>query len=261
MIQKTRTLIYVLAIIFLHNSLVEAKVILITGASGDIGFALAEHFAKKNHQVICHYNSQKENLVALQNKFPHLVTVIPADFKNPEVVDTLWKEAIEKAPVDVVINSAGIEKEDVSLKQIQNILNINYLSPRLVCDKAIDFFNKKKIKGTIINLGSRAAYKGLPKGYYTYADTKAALHKYSQDIARDNAAAGISVYIVAPGPVRGKMFEGGTPEYQESCLSSMNTKKPVEISEIVSLVDLLVSDKMPSATGGVFDLMGASIAH
>lgn len=256
-----RIALFCLSFVTLNLSFAEAKVILITGASGDIGSALAEHFAKQDHQVICHYNTKKENLAALQKQYPNQITVISADFKKPETIETFWKEASSKEPIDVVINSAGVEIEDISVSQIQDVININYLSPRLVCDHAIESFLKQKTKGTIINLGSRAAYKGLPKGYYTYADTKAALNKYSQDIARDNAAAGISVYVVAPGPVRGQMFENLKQDVKDQCLASMQTKKPVEISEITALVDLLVSEKMPSATGGVFDLMGASVAH
>jgi 3-oxoacyl-[acyl-carrier protein] reductase len=261
MIRKIRNIIFAWAIFFVNISIAEAKVILITGASGDIGIAIAESLVKKDHQVICHYNSKNGELKALQKKYPQNMSLLAADFKKPETVEKLWKEAVAIAPVDVVINSAGVEIEDTSLQQIQDVININYLSPRLVCDHAVDHFHKQKIKGTIINLGSRAAYRGLPKGYYTYADTKAALNKYSQDIARDNAPAGISVYVVAPGPVRGKMFENLKPDVKEQCLNSMQTKKPVEISEILSLVDLLVSGQMPSATGGVFDLMGASVAH
>jgi len=164
--------------------------------------------------------------------------------------------------VDIVINAAGIEQEEKVLTDTQKILNINYLSQRLVCDYAIEhFMNIKKQRGMIINIGSRAAYRGLPKGYYVYADSKAALTKYSQDIARDNAKNNILVYVIAPGPVEGKMFESLKPDVKKQCLDSMPAGQTVKVQEVVDMADFLASGKVPSATGGVFDLMGASWAH
>lgn len=166
-----------------------------------------------------------------------------------------------KPQIDIIINSAGVEVEDTSLEQIKKTMCINYLSPRLVCDHAIEHFKENNNPGIIINIGSRAAYRGLPQGYYTYADSKAALTRYSQCIAKDNASKGISVYVVAPGPVEGKMFKGLKEDIRDQCLNSMPTGKAVEIQEVVKVVELLTSGKIPSATGGVFDLMGASWTH
>ncbi len=255
-----RKLLIIISLICLP-AVIEAKTILITGASGDIGVALAEYFLKNNDKVICQYNKNKERLTRVESKFPKQMRLIIGDFTKPETIKQFWNDVTKDGKIDIVINSAGIEKEDITLEQIQNTININYLSPRLICDYAIEHFLSNKIQGIIINLGSRAGYRGLPKGYYTYADTKAALHKYSQDIAKDNANKGILVYVVAPGPVRGSMFDNLKPSVKQQSLDSLPTKKPVEIEEIVSLVELLASGKIPSGTGGVFDLMGASVAH
>jgi 3-oxoacyl-[acyl-carrier protein] reductase len=101
----------------------------------------------------------------------------------------------------------------------------------------------------------------MPQGYYTYASSKAALISYSQDIARDNAPRGICIYVVAPGPVEGKMFAGLRSDIREQCLASMPTGKPVKLQEVVDMIAHVASGKVPSATGGVFDLMGASYRH
>lgn len=238
------------------------KVILIAGASGDIGLALAKHFANNRDTVICHYATNRDELQKLSDQYPKQIYLIQADFNSPDTLNKFWSsvQKINKN-IDVVINSAGIEKEDISLPQIQKTMNINYLSPRVICDYAIENFKKLKKEGIIVNIGSRAAYRGLPKGYYTYADSKAALTKYTQDIARDNAKEKIFAYVVAPGPVEGKMFMGLKEEVRAQCLSSMPTGKPVTIQEVVDMVACLCSGKVPSATGGVFDLMGSSWAH
>lgn len=236
------------------------KVIFITGASGDI--ALVKNFIAKDHFVICHYAHNKQALETLQKEHPKHIALITADLSKPETIGALWESVLKcKNQIDVVINSAGIEAEDTSLQQIQMIMNINYLSPRLICDHAIEHFKQHHNPGSIINIGSRAAYRGLPKGYYTYADSKAALTRYSQSASKENASEGISIYVVAPGPVEGKMFQGLRDDVKSQCLASMPTGQAVKIQEVVDMVDLLASGKVPSATAGVFDLMGGSWTH
>ncbi len=259
MIKKLCNLI---AIIINLNIFAEGRVILITGASGDIGLAMTKHFVGQDDTVICHYFSNKGELEKLQQA-SEKVRLVQADFSQPESIQTFWAEVLKHDEhVDIVINAAGIEQEEKVLTDTQKILNINYLSQRLVCDYAIEhFMNRKKQRGMIINIGSRAAYRGLPKGYYVYADSKAALTKYSQDIARDNAKNNILVYVIAPGPVEGKMFESLKPDVKKQCLDSMPAGQTVKVQEVVDMADFLASGKVPSATGGVFDLMGASWAH
>lgn len=240
---------------------VSGKTILVTGASGDIGIAVVKRFLDLGHTVIAQWFKNKTELEALQKQFPNKVLLVQSDFSQPVEISLFWSNVLKLSPqIDIVVNSAGVEQEDTSDEQIQRTMSINYLSPRLICDAAMDHFQKKNVSGIIINLGSRAAYRGLPKGYYTYADSKSALTKYSQDLAKDNAKHS-SVYVVAPGPVEGKMFQGLKDDVKTACLSSMPTGRAVKVQEVVEVIEFLASGKIPSGTGGVFDLMGASWAH
>ncbi|MDP3640960.1 MAG: SDR family oxidoreductase [Alphaproteobacteria bacterium] len=242
-------------------SAVNGKTILVTGASGDIGGAVVKRFVDSGHTVIAQWFKNKTELEALQKQFPNKVVLIQADFSQVNEIPAFWSSVLKlSTQIDIVVNSAGIEQEDTSFEQIQRTMNINYLSPRLICDAAMDHFQKKNILGIIVNLGSRAAFKGLPKGYYTYADSKSALTKYSQDLAKDNAKHSL-VYVVAPGPVEGKMFEGLKGVVKTECLASMPTGRVVKVQEVVDVIEFFASGKVPSGTGGVFDLMGASWAH
>jgi glucose 1-dehydrogenase len=141
------------------------RVVLITGASGDIGLGIAKHFINKGDTVICQYFSNKQELGKLQQASPAQVHLIQADFSQPETIQAFWAEVLKCGDhIDIVINSAGVEQEELSLSDTQRILNINYLSQRVVCDHAIEHFIEQNKKGIIINLSSRAAYRGLPKG-------------------------------------------------------------------------------------------------
>lgn len=260
--QIVSILLFSIFSMFAQSALAEAKVVLITGASGDIGMGVVKYFLDNKDIVLCQYNKNKEELDKLKKNYPQQLHMLQADLSNPNNASFLWNEVLKfNQPIDILINSVGIEKEDTSLEQIQLTLNVNYLAPRLLCDCAVEYFKQSNKPGIIINLGSRAAYRGLPKGYYTYADTKAALTKYSQDIARDNAKHRISVYVVAPGPVEGKMYLGLKEEVKAQSLSSMPTGKVVTVQEVVDMIAFLSKGQVPSATGGVFDLMGSSWAH
>jgi len=78
MIKKLCNLI---AIIINLNIFAEGRVILITGASGDIGLAMTKHFVGQDDTVICHYFSNKGELEKLQQT-SEKVRLVQADFSN-----------------------------------------------------------------------------------------------------------------------------------------------------------------------------------
>ncbi len=244
------------------------QVILITGASGDIGSNIAlEVLENTKARVILHYNSNKQKLQNIVKKYgKNRVKLIQADFLHPEMIKGFFEEAVAwQSKINIVVNSSGIEKIttllDETLAINQATFNINYISPMMTCEYAIDHFKKNKIPGLIINLGSRAAYRGMPKGLYHYADSKSALLKYTQQIARDNAALGILVYTIAPGPVEGAMIDQLPEDIRKGAIESMATKKVVSLREVTDLALFLMQRKIPSGTGGTIDLMGASWFH
>lgn len=270
-ILKLFCLVFFLFGTFAHSSetsphSIKDKVVLITGASGDIGLEICKHMLEEGAVVVAHYHKNKESLEALRQKNDGRMFLVPGDFEKSENIKPFWNEVLKiKGSIDILINSAGIEEgasnADDYVKVTTRVMNINYLAPSFVCAYALDFFKEKKIPGIIINIGSRAAYRGLTDGFYGYADSKAALTKYTQQIARDYATSGILAYVVAPGPVEGQMFRNQTPEIQEKCLSSFPTKKPVTVKEVADAVIYYAKGYAPSGTGGVFDLMGASWFH
>jgi len=142
-----------------------SKVILITGASGDIGLALAKHFANNRDTVICHYANNKEELQKLSNQYPKQIHLVQADFNSPNDLNQFWDLIVKtNKNIDIVINSAGIEKEDTSLSQTQKTMNINYLSQRIVCDYAVENFKQlKKRKALLLILVAVLPIVDYPK--------------------------------------------------------------------------------------------------
>jgi len=254
------------------NTMVHSKVplkdqvILVTGASGDIALDATKQFLKEGAFVIAQYNTKKGELESLAKKYPNQLKLIASDFKDPKNAVTLWKEALVwKNHIDIVLNSAGIEKQAKTIDDVYPVMMetmaINYLAPVMVSTYAIDHFKQANTKGVIINLGSRAAYRGMPEGYYHYSDSKAALTRYTQQIAKANADRGITAVVIAPGPVEGQMFNQLEPGIRQQCLDSVPTKKAVKLEEVTNAIMFYATQQAPSGTGGVMDLMGASWSH
>jgi NAD(P)-dependent dehydrogenase (short-subunit alcohol dehydrogenase family) len=117
----------------------------------------------------------------------------------------LWKQALQwKKSIDVLVNNAGI-MIPLALESSDNIwhsdwnktLQVNLIAAADLCRKAIAHFQKRG-GGIIINIASRAAFRGSTKEYMHYAASKAGLVALSRTIARDFAKDKIYSYTIAP---------------------------------------------------------------
>lgn len=241
------------------------SVVLITGASGDIGCRTAQRFLERGAFVIGQYNKNSKSLDDLKKSYAGRLELIFGNAEQITNFGNVWFKAIQiNSNVNVVVNALGVLKPSKDPMEIDvriEAMLVNYHAPVLISDLAIEHFKKNKLQGVIVNLGSRAGYRGMPEGFYHYADSKAAFTIYTQQIARDNAAFGIIAAVVAPGPVEGRMLDSLTTDARAKSLASMPSGKPVTLDEVAEMILFIASRKAPSATGGVFDLMGGSYFH
>ena len=247
------------------------KVVLITGASGDIGRGIARKFLQETDAfLILQYNQNQNALKSMLDEVNSIavdrIFLVHADFSNPVNAEHLFDNALTwKQKIDIVINSCGIEKECTSLQDKLEITqltnNVNYMSPMMVDEYAVNFWIETQIPGIIINLGSRAAYRGLSEELSHYSESKASLHSHTMRVAKNHAHQNILAYIIAPGPVEGNMLDQNPKHLKQLAIDSMLTKKVVAVREIANIALFYAQRKAPNGTGGCFDLMGASFPH
>lgn len=250
------------AIAFGKTSLKD-QVALITGASGDIGYHTTKRFLEKGGYVVAHYNTNASRFDELREQYPDHLKLISADFTDQKNVERLWNEAVGwRNRMDIIVNCAGIAKEAKALEETPSVMMetmaVNYHSPALLDLYAVEYFRQQKTPAAIINVGSRAARRGMPEGRYHYADSKAALTLHTQQIARDNVANGITAVVIAPGPVEGEMLNRLSPDNQAKSLASMPAGKPVSLEEVVNMIYFIATGRAPNVTGGVIGLTGGS---
>ena len=226
--------------------------ILITGSSRGIGAAIFS--ALQGHNLVGHSTGGGDQAVA-------------ADFSEPDQVNALWWEAMERlgGRIDVLVNNAGvfeatpIEQSDEDwLAGWERTMQVNLTASAALCRLAVLHFREKG-GGRIVNVSSRAAYRGDSPQHWHYAASKAGMIGMTKTIARGYAGEGILAFAVCPGFTMTGMAEdylasrGG-----EKLLADIPLGRVASAEEVAETVRWLAVDAPASATGAVIDVNGAS---
>jgi 3-oxoacyl-[acyl-carrier protein] reductase len=240
------------------------KVVLITGSSQGIGATTAITLAQAGATVILHYSQSRDRIEAIAQQIGGYP--VQADLSQPRSAQALWETALTwQGRIDVIVNNAaimpvaGIETNwDDWTNAWQSTLQVNLVAVADLCRLAISHF-KTRQGGTIINIASRAAFRGDGPEYMHYAASKGGMIALTRSIARGFAADQILAYAVAPGFVMTEriaavMQERGT----DYVTRDIPMGQPVPPQEVANIVAFLASGLAPHATGSTIDINGAS---
>ncbi|MGH0241654.1 SDR family NAD(P)-dependent oxidoreductase [Sinorhizobium meliloti] len=238
------------------------KTVLVTGGTKGIGAVLVRTLLDCGAHVAAHYASSKPAKGEKSNDRLHF---IQSDLSKPEAATALWNDAVAwRGRVDVLVNNAGLvapttidEAIPEWLQMWQRTLDINLLSPALLCRHAVHHFREKR-GGIVINIASRAAFRGDDPHLMHYAASKGGLVALTRSIARGYAKDGILAYIVAPGFVRTERQEGVIALRGEQMLRDIPLGEMARPEDIAPTVAFLASGLARHATGTTIDINGAS---
>ncbi|KAJ4354784.1 hypothetical protein N0V85_009591 [Neurospora sp. IMI 360204] len=227
---------------------VKGKLVLITGASGGIGAAVARRLWSLGAHLALTYSSSPEKLQALEqqlleafsngqtahdpalslnrttaNANPLPFSTHKCDLSSPTDIQLLFAQLQDlhgQSGPDILISNAGYGKRipsilDISLDEFDKMLNINLRSSFLLCKLALPHMIQRNW-GRIIFVSSIAAQGGGINGCH-YAASKAGLQGLMKNLARKHAGQGITVNDVAPamigetGMIPDAKFVEGTP--------------------------------------------------
>jgi 2-deoxy-D-gluconate 3-dehydrogenase len=184
----------------------DGKTALVTGASTGLGAAMAIAFAEAGANLICHGNSRSPQQTCEQiEKLGRRATAVQIDLSKPGAAEDLFAKAQRVAPVDIVVNNAGIIRRakavDYSDEDWAAVLQVNLNSLWKLCQAAGRSFISGGVGGKIINIASLLAFQGgitVP----AYAASKGAVAQLTKALANEWAAQGINVNAIAPGYMR-----------------------------------------------------------
>ncbi|WP_017605576.1 SDR family NAD(P)-dependent oxidoreductase [Nocardiopsis alkaliphila] len=238
--------------------------VLVTGAARGIGRAIAVAFAEAGDRVAVHYGSRrKEAQTTLESLPGRGHALIQADLSGPSGAATLVEEVVQGlGGVEVVVNNAAVNLPhpliDTPFEEWVGVwrrtLDVNVLGAAHVCHLAARHMIEHGVRGRIVNVGSRGAYKGEPD-HPAYGASKAALHSMGQSLAVALAPYGIGVASVAPGFVE---TERVADRLTDQVRAQSPFKRVATPTEIASAVRYLASPEAEWASGTVLDLNGAS---
>ena len=230
--------------------------ILVTGTSRGIGESILD--ALSAHRAIGHSTQGGGVRIA-------------ADLSQPGVAERLWNEALERLDgrINVLVNNAGVfEAAPIHtvhadwVAQWERTARINLTAAAELCRLAVLHFRERGGGGRIVNVASRAAYRGDSPDHWHYAASKAGMVAMTKTIARGYAGEGILAFTVCPGFTVTGMVE----EYIESrgglaSLGDLPIGRPATTGEVAETVRWLAVDAPASATGAVIDVNGASFVR
>ncbi len=240
--------------------------ILVTGASRGIGRAIAKQLSESGATVIIHFNKNLEEASLLLKEFATPGFLEPCDLSNSDEVIGYIPRLVEKyGPISSIVNNAGIAKsasDNLPTKEWVNIwdetLAVNTTALAILCKEFVDQAKHQK-NGRIINISSRAAFRGDTTDYIAYAASKGAIVSITRTIARHYGKQGIKAFLIAPGFTRTDMANEILSEYGEDfALNDIALSSLTEPEDIAPMVTLLCSGLADHATGATIDINAAS---
>ena len=227
--------------------------ILVTGASRGIGKAIVESMALSNVAAVGQSTTGRDGLIA-------------ADFSKEGAASRLWEQALDRLDgrIDVLVNNAGLFEpnpiaDDGWLESWNRTMTINLTASAELCRLAVLHFQQRSAPGRIINIASRAAYRGDSPDHWHYAASKGGMVAMTKTIARGYARDEILAFAICPGFTMTGMAEdylasrGG-----DKLLADIPLGRVAMPDEVATMARFCALDAPPSMTGAVLDVNGAS---
>jgi 3-oxoacyl-[acyl-carrier protein] reductase len=242
--------------------------VLVTGASRGIGRAIAVAFAGRGERVAVHYGSDRgEGEATLRSLEGDGHMLVSGDLGDPAAARAVVDAAVEGlGGIDVLVNNAAVapgegNRHDVASvgyeewqRVWRSMVDVDLLGAANVTYCVARHLIGRQATGSIVNVGSRGAYRGEPS-YPAYGAAKAGLHAFGQSMAVALAPYGIGVATVAPGFI-------GTERQQAKLDDEVRGQSPFgrvgTPDEVAAAVVHLSSPEALWSSGAVLDLNGAS---
>ena len=244
--------------------------ILITGSSKGIGFQLSKDLLNEGHKVVLHYNSDNLKIKKLILNHKTNCEMVQADLSKENGAYDLFNKTNKLIGFpDIIINNAGIaesapinQKTTDWARSFDRTISVNLKSPSVISKLFIEKKRKDKIKKKlrIINIASRAAFRGEVEDFISYACSKGGLVSLTKTIARSfGKTDNVLAFTIAPGFVNTEMAQSFIKKNGEDLVKKgIQLHRLTEPKDISPVISLICSGNMDHSTGSTIDINAGS---
>ncbi len=246
------------------------RVAIVTGAAGGIGSAVAERFAREGADLcLADRNSSAAvaQMVRLQGR---QAIEVPTDVTQAAAVNSLVERALAAfGRIDILVNVAGVSSfgsaATLTEAEWDRVLCHN-LKSVFLCTQAVVAPMRRRRYGRIISIGSILGKNGgnprpwidpaeqARAGNVAYAASKAGINALTFYFAKELAADGITVNVVAPGPIASPM----TTDFPDTLRALIPVGRMGTAAEVADAVAFLAGEAAGFVTGEVLDVNGGA---
>jgi NAD(P)-dependent dehydrogenase (short-subunit alcohol dehydrogenase family) len=227
------------------------RIVLVTGGSRGIGLACAERFRALGDHVAVTYHSSPP---------PDGFFGVKCDVTDNEQVDAAFAAIEEQfgGPVEILVSNAGVTRDGLLLRMSEDdfssVIDANLTASYRVTKRAARGMLKAR-KGRIVLMSSVVGLLGAA-GQANYAASKAGLVGLARSLARELGSRGITVNVVAPGPVATDMTAALGEERMAAIVAAVPLERAATADEIAGVVEFLAGPDAAYITGAVIPVDG-----
>ncbi|WP_185869582.1 3-oxoacyl-[acyl-carrier-protein] reductase [Blattabacterium cuenoti] len=242
--------------------LLNKKIALVTGGSGDIGRSIVKTFVKHGANVIFTFFSSKKEANKLEVELKNSVESYKIDLSDFNSSENLVKNILKKyKTIDILVNNAGIIKDNFLLKISKEdwdyVIKTNLYSVFNLTKHVIIPMMKQK-KGSIINMSSIVGLTGNI-GQSNYASSKAGIIGFTKSIAKELGKKNIRCNVIAPGYIITKMNSNLNCDIKKNWIKNIPLQRAGTPQEVANCTLFLASDLSNYVTGSVLNVNGGLI--
>ncbi|MCQ2524964.1 MAG: SDR family oxidoreductase [Lachnospiraceae bacterium] len=232
----------------------ENKVLLVTGASSDIGTAFIKRNIDKYALVYAHYNSSKSKLEDLEKVYPEKLVLLKADFSDAASVDNLIEKVRECGQLpDHIIHMTSPKPVNEKFhkfnwEDFENGINTSLRSIVMITKAFIPSMAKNKYGKVVFMLTSYVL--GVPPKYQTpYVTAKYALLGLMKGLSAEYASKGITVNAVSPDMMETKFLSDLPDLIIEQNAADSPLKRILKVEDVIPSFEYLLSDGADTVNG------------
>lgn len=243
------------------------KNVLITGATGGIGNAMAVGFAQHGYNVVvhcCHEKSSAQRLAKiLSDSYDVETLAVKADVSDRDSVKDMF-DAVDETigGVDVLVNNAGIAQQklftDITLSEWKHMMGVNLDGVFNCSQEALNRYMIKNHRGVILNISSMWGQVGASCEVH-YSASKAGVIGLTKALAKEVGLSSVRVNCICPGVVMTDMMS----TFDENTINELREETPLNMlgtpKDIADAAIFLCSSKAKFITGQVLGVNGGFV--